>query len=244
MHLFQYRFYDKDESECPNYLTERGINVGCVQPYQEQLRFNTFYTKLSLGTQEHHLKNKGTFSETRIVFGAAHQSKPVSDRVCVVSSQIKSTHQHDRPKWIWLQPVLLLEHVQTCQTWLCEEWGPLQEKRQELGGKLLQNKNVPIFFFFFCLSSPSVVSNVSYASRLPPWALGGRVTASTCPPEIPGMNCKCGTNWRTTVQSLNTGVTGASRWSGDPTTAPVKLPATATLSTTRMLLIGLCNAKY
>lgn len=50
--------------ECPNYLSETNINIGCKQPYVDKIdRFNTFSTKLVHGNssvlKEHQLKSKG-----------------------------------------------------------------------------------------------------------------------------------------------------------------------------------------
>ncbi|XP_037605572.1 cytokine receptor common subunit gamma-like [Sebastes umbrosus] len=45
-------FHRHDVSECPNYLSENNITIGCNQPYGEVTnRFSSFYTKLEHGNQ-------------------------------------------------------------------------------------------------------------------------------------------------------------------------------------------------
>lgn len=61
---FPFRFSGKNITECPNYLSETNINIGCKQPCEGKFdRFTTFYTKLVYGNtsvlKEHQLKSKG-----------------------------------------------------------------------------------------------------------------------------------------------------------------------------------------
>lgn len=55
------RFFEKNETECPRYLSENHTRVGCIQPYTNRdNRFFSFYTKLQLWPiKEHDLKSKG-----------------------------------------------------------------------------------------------------------------------------------------------------------------------------------------
>uniref|UniRef100_A0A3Q2FX65 Cytokine receptor common subunit gamma-like n=1 Tax=Cyprinodon variegatus TaxID=28743 RepID=A0A3Q2FX65_CYPVA len=50
---FLHRFEGEDQSSCAEYLLENGINIGCRRPYNytRRQRFDTFYTKLSDGSQ-------------------------------------------------------------------------------------------------------------------------------------------------------------------------------------------------
>ncbi|XP_038158992.1 cytokine receptor common subunit gamma-like [Cyprinodon tularosa] len=61
-YTFSSRFEGEEESSCAEYLLENGINIGCRRPYTKLQRFDTFYTKLSDGSQvfqkEHELKRK------------------------------------------------------------------------------------------------------------------------------------------------------------------------------------------
>ncbi|XP_047464049.1 cytokine receptor common subunit gamma-like [Mugil cephalus] len=62
-YIFTSRFHGKTLSECQTYVREGGRNVGCIQPYTENLlRFNTFTTWLSDNVtnkeQDHLLKEE------------------------------------------------------------------------------------------------------------------------------------------------------------------------------------------
>ncbi|XP_038158991.1 cytokine receptor common subunit gamma-like [Cyprinodon tularosa] len=50
-YTFSSRFEGEEESSCAEYLLENGINIGCRRPYTKLQRFDTFYTKLSDGSQ-------------------------------------------------------------------------------------------------------------------------------------------------------------------------------------------------
>ncbi|XP_015229368.1 PREDICTED: cytokine receptor common subunit gamma-like isoform X3 [Cyprinodon variegatus] len=52
-YTFSSRFEGEDQSSCAEYLLENGINIGCRRPYNytRRQRFDTFYTKLSDGSQ-------------------------------------------------------------------------------------------------------------------------------------------------------------------------------------------------
>ncbi|XP_020506788.2 cytokine receptor common subunit gamma-like [Labrus bergylta] len=46
--------FEKPMTECTSYLSEKGINIGCNQPYAEKSnRFKTFYTTLKDGNNNH-----------------------------------------------------------------------------------------------------------------------------------------------------------------------------------------------
>lgn len=82
-----------------------------------------------------------------------------------------------------------------------------------------------LFHYLFCLSFHAHLLSLLHFifHRLLKSVSRCRVTASTCHLAVPSMSCKWEAKWRTTVQSLYSGVTGVSLWSGEPTTAQVKL---------------------
>ncbi len=71
--VFFLRFTHKEILDCPKYLRIDGVNVGCVFPYEEPLRFNELNTWLysdngSLVTeQEHYLKVYGIRNDSYLL---------------------------------------------------------------------------------------------------------------------------------------------------------------------------------
>lgn len=63
--------FERNDTECPTYVSEKNTRVGCIQPYNTRNnRFKSFYTNLQHGSinvlMEHKLKNKGSFILTAI----------------------------------------------------------------------------------------------------------------------------------------------------------------------------------
>ncbi|XP_018546591.1 cytokine receptor common subunit gamma [Lates calcarifer] len=60
--FYSWFHHDKEISNCTTYMSESSTNIGCIQPYNNNKRFTTFYTRLVHGNktlhQRHELKNR------------------------------------------------------------------------------------------------------------------------------------------------------------------------------------------
>lgn len=136
-------------------------------------------------------------------------------------SLVKPPHQHHCPKWIWLQPVLLLEPDIYR---MCGEWGSIPSQQQEMGGERTQRRRWSsrsrllwllsqfIHFSILCCFFPRRLQSV----------LGNRATSSTYLPADLVMSYKCVAECIRCAENPSVGVTGVGLRSGDPTTAQVK----------------------
>lgn len=91
-------------------------------------------------------------------------------------------------------------------------------------GRYAINLILPLYYIFcFPFAAHLPTQHNLIIPRCLKSLLRSRIIASTYPPAVLDMSCKCGAKWGTIVETLISGVTGVILWSGDPTTAQVKL---------------------